>query len=121
MIDKKLNQVRENLIYGKKIKRSQNVLMKCTFSICKKPLHNLSLFLHKAHKGSMVVRFMSSSYSLCSSLFPFQSSEFGSSTISNRLAQVNSVNLQFNTVGRWDDDMIVPPSDGPMFILIDWE
>ena len=30
-----------------------------------------------------------------------------------------SVNLQFNTVGRWDNDMIVPPSDGPMFILID--
>ena len=30
-----------------------------------------------------------------------------------------SVNLQFNTVGRRDDDMIVPPSDGPMFILID--
>ena len=30
-----------------------------------------------------------------------------------------SVNLQFNMVERWDDDMIVPPSDGPMFILID--
>ena len=30
-----------------------------------------------------------------------------------------SVNLQFNTVGRWDDDMIVPPSDGPMIIWID--
>ena len=25
------------------------------------------------------------------------------------------------TVGQWDDGMIVPPSDGPMFILIDWE
>ena len=34
---------------------------------------------------------------------------------------LNSVNLWFNTVGRRDDDMIVPPSDGPMFILIDWE
>ena len=32
-----------------------------------------------------------------------------------------SVNLQFNTVGRRDDDMIVPPSDGPMIIWIDWE
>ena len=32
-----------------------------------------------------------------------------------------SVNLQFNTVGRRDDNMIVPPSDGPMFILINWE
>ena len=32
---------------------------------------------------------------------------------------IKSVNLQFNTVGRWDDDMIDPPSDGPMFILID--
>ena len=29
--------------------------------------------------------------------------------------------LQFNTVGRWDDGMIVPPSDGPMIIWIDWE
>ena len=34
---------------------------------------------------------------------------------------LNSVNLWFDTVGRRDDDMIVPPSDGPMFILIDWE
>ena len=32
-----------------------------------------------------------------------------------------SVNLRYITVGRLDDDMIVPPSDGPMFILIDWE
>ena len=32
-----------------------------------------------------------------------------------------SVNLKFNTVGRRDDDMIVPPSDGPMIISIDWE
>ena len=34
---------------------------------------------------------------------------------------LKSVNLQFNTVGRWDNDMIVPPSDGPMIIWIDWE
>ena len=34
---------------------------------------------------------------------------------------MKSVNLQFNTVGRRDDDMIVPPSDGPMIIWIDWE
>ena len=26
---------------------------------------------------------------------------------------LKSVNLQFNTVGRRDNDMIVPPSDGP--------
>ena len=32
-----------------------------------------------------------------------------------------SVNLKYITVGRLDDDMIVPPSDGAMFILIDWE
>ena len=32
-----------------------------------------------------------------------------------------SENLQYNMVGRWVDGMIVPPSDGPMFILIDWE
>ena len=31
-----------------------------------------------------------------------------------------SDNLQYNTVGRWVDGTIVPPSDGPMFILIDW-
>ena len=30
-------------------------------------------------------------------------------------------NLQYNTVGRWVDGTIVPSSDGPMFILIDWE
>ena len=30
-------------------------------------------------------------------------------------------NLQYNTVGRCVDRMVVPPSDGPMFILIDWE
>jgi hypothetical protein len=30
-----------------------------------------------------------------------------------------SVNLRYITVGRLDDDMIVPPSDGAMFILID--
>ena len=24
-------------------------------------------------------------------------------------------------VGQWVDGAIVPPSDGPMFILIDWE
>ena len=34
---------------------------------------------------------------------------------------VKSVNLQFNTVWRRDDDMIVPPSDGPMIIWIDWK
>ena len=32
---------------------------------------------------------------------------------------LKSVNLKYITVGRLDDDMIVPPSDGPMFILID--
>ena len=30
-------------------------------------------------------------------------------------------NLQYNTVGRWNAGMIVLPSDGPMFISIDWE
>ena len=34
---------------------------------------------------------------------------------------IKSVNLWYNTVGRRDDDMIVLPSDGPIFILIDWE
>ena len=32
-----------------------------------------------------------------------------------------SVNLQFNMVGQWDDDMIVPLSDGPRIIWIDWK
>ena len=30
-----------------------------------------------------------------------------------------SVNLKYITVGRLDNDMIVPPSDGAKFILID--
>ena len=34
---------------------------------------------------------------------------------------MKSVNLQYNTVERRLDEMIVLPSDGPMFILIDWE
>ena len=34
---------------------------------------------------------------------------------------LKSDNLQYNTVGRWVDGTIVPPSDGTMFILIDWE
>ena len=34
---------------------------------------------------------------------------------------LKSVNLQFNTVGRRYDDMIVPPCDGPMIIWIDWK
>ena len=34
---------------------------------------------------------------------------------------IMSVNLQFDTVGRRDYDMIVPLSDGPMIIWIDWE
>ena len=37
------------------------------------------------------------------------------------LGKYKSDNLQYNTVGQRDDSMIVPPSDGPMFILIDWE
>ena len=32
-----------------------------------------------------------------------------------------SDNLQYNTVGRCVDRTIIPPPDGPMFILIDWE
>ena len=34
---------------------------------------------------------------------------------------LKSNNFQYNTVGRWDDGMIDPLSDGPMFILTDWE
>ena len=37
----------------KRIKRPQHFLMKYTFSISKKPLKNLSPFLHKAHKDSI--------------------------------------------------------------------
>ena len=32
-----------------------------------------------------------------------------------------SDNLQYNAVGRRDGGLIDPPSDGPMFTLIDWE
>ena len=39
----------------------------------------------------------------------------------DRVKDKKSVNLKYITVGRLDDDMIVPPSDGAMFILIDWE
>ena len=39
-----------------------------------------------------------------------------------KLSVAKSDNLQYNTVGQWDDGMIVPPIlDGPMFTLIDWE
>ena len=41
--------------------------------------------------------------------------------ISDLKIDLKSVNLKHITVGRMDDDMIVTPSDGPMFILIDWE
>ena len=34
---------------------------------------------------------------------------------------MKSDNLQNDTVGWWDSGIIVLPSDGPMFILIDWE
>ena len=34
---------------------------------------------------------------------------------------LKTVNLKYITVGRLDNDMIVSPSDGPMFILINWE
>ena len=37
------------------------------------------------------------------------------------LLDIKSNNLQYNTVGRWVDRTIVPLSDCPMFILIDWE
>ena len=42
-------------------------------------------------------------------------------TVHYMYEKYKSVNLQFNTVGRWDDDMIVPLSDGPRIIWIDWE
>ena len=32
-----------------------------------------------------------------------------------------SDNLQYDTVGRWEDGMINPPSDVSVFILIEWE
>ena len=38
------------------------------------------------------------------------------------LIYLKSDKLQYNTVVlRWDDGMIILPSDGPMFTLIDWE
>ena len=41
--------------------------------------------------------------------------------LGSQLGFVRAVNLKYISVGRLDDDMIVPPSDGPMFILINWE
>ena len=32
-----------------------------------------------------------------------------------------SDNLEYNTMERWIDGLIIPPLDGPMFILIEWE
>ena len=37
------------------------------------------------------------------------------------LFNFKSDNLQYDTVGRYVDEMIVSLFDGPMFILIDWE
>ena len=39
----------------------------------------------------------------------------------NLALHLKSDNLQYDMVGRWVDGKIVLPSDGPMFILIDWE
>ena len=41
--------------------------------------------------------------------------------LTTNIFDVKFDNLQYNTVGRWVDGTIVPPSDGPMFILVDWE
>ena len=38
-----------------------------------------------------------------------------------KLRLQKSDNLQYDTVGQWIEGMIVLPSDGPMFILIDSE
>ena len=43
-----------------------------------------------------------------------------SSSLYTQIREQKSVNLRYITVGRLDDDMIDPPSDGPMFILINW-
>ena len=51
----------------------------------------------------MMVRFMSSSSSLRSSTFTFQPSKFGSSSISNRLAQVVLNDDYRNETGRRND------------------
>ena len=40
---------------------------------------------------------------------------------SGKWKALKSDNVQYNKVGRWDDGMIILPSDGPTFILIDWE
>ena len=47
----------------------------------------------------------------------YDTKEFDVSHIKTKV--IKSVNLKYITVGRLDDDMIVPPSDGAMFILID--
>ena len=52
-------------------------------------------------------------------LFSTQAQHFYLFKASYDALYMKPVNLQFITVGRRDDDMIVPPSDGPMFILID--
>ena len=37
------------------------------------------------------------------------------------ISLLKSDNIQYNMVGPSDNGTIVPLSDGPMFILIDWE
>ena len=39
--------------------------------------------------------------------------------LTTNIFDVKFDNLQYNTVGRWVNGTM--PSDGPMFILIDWE
>ena len=50
---------------------------------------------------------------------PFDPSDFYAKP--RQSLDFKSVNLKYITVGRLNDDMIVPPSDGAMFILMDWE
>ena len=37
------------------------------------------------------------------------------------LGDLKFANFQYNTLGRWVDGTNVPPSDGQIIILIDWE
>ena len=41
--------------------------------------------------------------------------------LSSGFRPLKSNNLKYNTMERWINGSIIPPLDGPMFILIEWE
>ena len=51
----------------------------------------------------------------------YNSARLAGQKLAHCLAHQKSDNLQYKMLGQWNDGMIVPLSDGPMIIFIDWE